>query len=407
MEFVTDGVIFYKSDEEGKKETVIKIDNNPDIFSFVNDSNKKELLDNANEILHINKSPYNKIIFVYSAPKVGSTSIVSSLRLFGINKFCVIHIHDEEMLKVIGHISGISINEIILYNKYLGKDVYVIDVFRCPIERKISTYFEKVGVYHFNNDDRLVNRYNVKRVINRFNKIFPHIGNGDHFIDKYEIPLPESFDWNNKYIRLEHNGIVYIKLRLRDSDFWGGILTNLLNTKICIVKDYETSKKMIKDLHAKFKNLYKIPKNLLDKVMEERYINYYFSPEEKEEYYNKWLLKSTDNFTPYTENEYKIYEEITLENSHIDFIQLDHYMDEGCRCKACSIKRKNIVNKILSGQQVNDRVVHDVAKKELLKNRIEKIDMLNHNLVQAKVMISKTSKNFVDMKNVVHGKFKY
>jgi hypothetical protein len=165
---------------------------------------------------------------------------------------------------------------------------------------------------------------------------------------------------------------------------------------------------MIKDLHAKFKNLYKIPKNLLDKVMEERYINYYFSPEEKEEYYNKWLLKSTDNFTPYTENEYKIYEEITLENSHIDFIQLDHYMDEGCRCKACSIKRKNIVNKILSGQQVNDRVVHDVAKKELLKNRIEKIDMLNHNLVQAKVMISKTSKNFVgDMKNVVQGKFKY
>ena len=35
--------------------------------------------------------------------------------------------------------------------KLLGKNVYVIDVYRSPIECKISTFFEKVGVYHFNN----------------------------------------------------------------------------------------------------------------------------------------------------------------------------------------------------------------------------------------------------------------
>lgn len=412
MEFITDGIIINK-EETNKEETNNKeISNNSDldedIFSFINDSNKKQLLITANQILHIDKSSLNKIIFVYSAPKVGSTSIVSSLRLFGIDKFCVIHIHDEEMLRVIGNISGVSINEIILYNKYLGKEVYVIDVFRCPIERKISTYFEKVGVYHFNNDDRLVNKYNPKIVINRFNKIFPHIGNGDHFIDKYRIPLPDNFDWNNKYVQIVNNGINYIKLRLRDSNEWGTILTKLFNTKICIVKDYETSKKEIKDLYAKFKNTYKIPKNLLDEVMETSYINYYFSPSEKEEYYNKWLLKSTDNFKSYTLNEYKMYEDLTLENSHIDFIQLDHYMDEGCRCKACSIKRKNIVNKILKGLIVNDRVVHDMAKSELIKNRIEKMDIFNQNLAKTKVTITKSGKNFVgDMKNVVAGKFKY
>jgi hypothetical protein len=421
MDILMDGILItYKEQEEKEEEPEEQEPFNNDknilnndisssaVFDFINQDNKKSLLNIANEILHINKSTHNTIIFVYSPPKVGSTSIVSSLRLFGINKFCVIHIHDEEMLRVIGHISGITINEIILYNKYLGRDVYVIDVFRCPIERKISTYFEKVGVYHFNNSDDAVNKYSVKKVINRFNKIFPHIGNGDHFIDKYNIPIPDKFDWGNKYLQIENNGIKYIKLRLKDASHWGNILTKLLNTKICIVKDYETSKKAIKDLYSKFKNTYRIPKNLLDEVINTPYVNYYYSPEEKNEYYSKWLAKSTDFFLPYTSEQYKMYEELTMENSHIDFIQTDHYMDEGCRCKACNVKRRLIVSKILHGIDVNDRVVHNIAKKELLKNRIEKIDILNHNLTRQKVVHAKTTKNFVgDMKSVVSGKIKY
>ena len=64
-------------------------------FEFLSDSVKMALLARANEVLHININPNNKLVFVYSAPKVGSTSIVSSLRIFGIDKFSVIHIHDE------------------------------------------------------------------------------------------------------------------------------------------------------------------------------------------------------------------------------------------------------------------------------------------------------------------------
>jgi hypothetical protein len=381
--------------------------NNECIFKFIEDPQKKMLLTAANEILHINKSKHNKIIFVYSAPKVGSTSIVSSLRLFGIDKFCVVHIHDEEMLKVIGNISGITINEIILFNKYLGKDVYVIDVFRCPIERKISAYFEKVGVYHFNNYDEKVNKYNVKRIINRFNKIFPHIGNDDNFIDKYNISIPEHFNWENKYLQIEENGITYLKLRLRDSEFWGDILSSLLKTKICIVKDYETSKKTIKDLYAKFKANYKIPKNFLNDIINSYHVNYFFSPNEKAEYYAKWLQKSADNFVAYTRDEYKMYQEITLENSHLDFIQRDHYIDEGCICKACCVKRILVVSKIISGIDINFRVTHDIAKQELLKRRIDKINILNHSF-KNQTANSNSGKDFkTDMKDVVTGKFKY
>ena len=137
---------------------------------------KVELLKNANNILNITKSSLSKIIFIYSNPKVGSTSLVTSIRMFASHIYNVIHIHDEEMLKKLSNISNVTINEIILYNKYIGKEVFVIDIYRSPIERKISTFFEKIDTYHFNNSSKNINDYNINKIINRFNKIYPYIG---------------------------------------------------------------------------------------------------------------------------------------------------------------------------------------------------------------------------------------
>ena len=233
--------------------TTTNTNTNTNIFDFIKDPQKLNLLTQANETLKIDKNRNNTIIFVYSAPKVGSTSIVSSLRIFGLDKVDIIHIHDEEMLKVLAHIKDITVNELILFNKYLGKNIYVINVYRSPIERKISAFFEKIGAYHFNNHDQNVNNYNITKVINRFNNIFPYIGIGDHFIDKYNIQIPECFDFNNKFLLVKENDISYITLRLKDSNEWGNILTNIFGFKICIIKDYESSKKPIKDLYKLFK----------------------------------------------------------------------------------------------------------------------------------------------------------
>ena len=171
-------------------------------FDFVSNPEKMNLLNQINDQMNINKTPNKKLVFIYTPPKVGSTSIVSSLRIFGSAMFNIIHIHDEEMLRVLSNISGVTVNEIIQFNKYLGRDVYVIDVYRSPVERKISAFFEKVGVYHFNTTDENVNTYNFGKVINRFNKLFPHIANGDHFMDVYDIPLPQTFDFQKKYLLL-------------------------------------------------------------------------------------------------------------------------------------------------------------------------------------------------------------
>lgn len=352
------------------------------IFEFILHPEKLRLLTEINEKLNISKFPSNKLVFVYSAPKVGSTSIVSSLRIFGTDKISVIHIHDEEMLRILGSVSGITINEIILYNKHIGRDVYVIDVYRAPIERKISAYFEKIGSYHFNNSDEIVNTYNVNKVINRFNNIFPHIANGDHFMDKYDIKIPLSFDYSNKYLLVQENGITYIKLRLMDSALWGPILTTIFGTNIKTIKDYESSNKPIKDLYARFKSEYKIPKNFLDELTSCKYFNYYYSEEEQQKYINWWSAKSTTHFSPYTSDEFIIYEQLTIENSHIDNIQVNHYMDEGCLCKACSIKRCEMANKLNQGLFVTDRIVHTEAKNELLVKRVERANRINENIAR-------------------------
>ena len=358
-----------------EEKTIINIDSSKNIFDFI--KVKYQLLMGANEKLNLNKSHINKIIFVYSAPKVGSTSIVSSLRIFGSNKFTIIHIHDEEMLKVLGHINGITVNELILFNRYLGKEIYVIDIYRSPIERKISVFFEKIGSYHFNNVDSKVNNYNVSTVINRFNNIFNYIGIGDHFMDKYNINIPHQFDYNKKFLLIKQNGINYIKLRLKDSNFWGNILTNILKTKICIVKDYESTNKPIKKLYNLFKMQYKIPKNYLDNIMDCKYLNYYYSEDEKEKYFNDWFIKCSEEVKGYNLDEYKLYESLTVENCHINYIQLDHYLDEGCICKACCVKRMEVASLIQRGLPVTSRIIHNAAKNAFIQKRFRQVNKIN------------------------------
>lgn len=371
-----------------------------DIFQFVKNSEKLQKLINANEVLKINKHNHKKIIFVYSAPKVGSTAIVSSLRIFGIKKLDIIHIHDEKMLEVLANIKDISINEIILFNKYLGKDIYVINVYRSPIEKKISAFFEKIGCYHFNVDDVEVNKYDITKVMNRFNNIFYWIGNGDHFIDKYNIKIPDKFDYINKYLLVLDNGIKYITLRLKDSNEWGRIMSDILGFNIQLIKDYEGSNKQIKDLYNKFKLNYKIPINLLNDIMNDKYLNYYYSEDEVKSYRFEWLVKSSEQRQSYSFEEYKLYENICMENCHFDKIQLNHYFDEGCTCKACSIKRYETICKILKGIEVREKIEHREAKNEWIQKRVMRANNINNYIKRLPLnVVGKDFKN--DMKSIV------
>lgn len=284
----------------------------------------------------------NNYIFIYSPPKVGSTTLTTSLRVSLGNTHNIVHIHDEIMLNVLTGISGISINDIIRFLSDLGKTVYVIDIYRTPIERKMSEYFEKLSPYHFNNtEDNIASTYSMSKIINRFNHIFPHIENGDHYYEQYNIPCPVPFDFHKKYTHEIIHNINYIKLRLCDISVWPTILSTLFKSEVVVINDYITSsKKSIGALYEQFKAEYTIPYNYLEQIKHNSYLHIYYSESERNNYIQYWTHKMSNiSAIPYTVSEYTFYITLCLENQHIVDIHSDHYIDNGCICKQCSQQR--------------------------------------------------------------------
>jgi hypothetical protein len=281
------------------------------------------------------------------------------------------------MLKVLTGIDNVSINDIIRYLSNNGKNVYVIDVYRTPVERKISEYFEKLSPYHFNNTDENISNYSINRIIDRFNKIFPYIENNDHYFEKFGIDYPIQFDFEKKYTIQNIYNVKYIKLRLCDSDIWGSILSTIFNIDIIIIHDYKTEDKGIGNLYNQFKMEYKLPSNFLHLIKENKYFNFYYNDIERNNYLNIWSSKLGDEVKPYTIDEYKFYINICLENQYINDIQIDHYIDNGCFCKYCTDKRREIYFKYKEGQRRFDKIIHRDVINEV-KN--EKLNQINDKL---------------------------
>jgi hypothetical protein len=318
----------------------------------------------------INKLFSNKIkqfIFIYTPPKVGSTTLVSSLRISVGNLFNVIHIHDDIMLNVLTGVKDVTVNEIINYLSQQGNTVYVIDVYRTPIERKMSEFFEKISPYHFNNTEENINNYSIKRVTDRFNKLFPHLAIGDHYCDKYNIENPIPFDFNKKYTIQEINNIKYIKLRLCDSKIWNLILSEIFKKEIILINDYQTNDKGISQLYKKFKEQYKLPLNYFELIKNCNHLKFYFSEEERNKYLTLWMNNTTDNFIPYTREEYNFYVNMYLENQYINDIQTEHYIDNGCLCSNCTKARQEIFIRAKKGEKIYNKIIHqDVINKTII-----------------------------------------
>jgi hypothetical protein len=350
---------------------------------------KVKILKEANSKLSISNLKDRGIIFIYCPPKVGSTSLVSYIRIFASKIFTVIHLHDELMLKVLTRITDVTINEIIQYNAQIGRNVYVIDVYRSPMERKMSTYFEELSCVHFNNTEENIDKYNVEKIIKRFNQILPHIANGDHLMDKYNIKelIPEKFDFVNKHLLIKdkESNINYLKLRLKDSEEWGEILSKVFNTQIIIKNDYETKNKSLGSLFEKFKLVYKMPVSYLSTLKECPYLSYYYSETEREEYLSNWRKKmvSLENVNvenvnvenvnvendlqkAMTKEEYDFYIKLCIDNISPSLLNSSikkgslQYKDEGCICADCILLRTRVRRDLLLRELKELKEVYNV-----------------------------------------------
>ena len=279
------------------------------------------------------------------------------------------------MLTILTGVTGVTIGQIIQYNKFLGRNIWVIDVYRSPIERKMSEYFDKLASFHFNNSEDKLVHYDVNRLIIRFNNIFRHIAPGDHYMNKYQdmsVVPPKSFDFSKeKYLMQLVNGIYFVKLRLKDSGEWGQILEKILKTEIIIVNDYETDSSQLSSLYKRFKREYTIPENYLDEIVKCPFLNYYYSTDEVTAYLDLWRDKQTQTMKEpvgYTESEYIIYKNICIENQWQTNVDANHYLDDGCTCSICTKRRRIVAANLKKGRLPKSKLTHVSIQRILYKN---------------------------------------
>ena len=330
--------------------------------------NNLQSLVKANTILGLDNIKENKIIIVYCPPRVGSTSLVSSLRLSGSHIYKVLHIHDEEMLKIVGKIKDVTVMDIINYNAKLGRELFIFDIYRDPIERKMSEFFGKLASFHFNAEISEIENYCMERLSKRFNNIFPFIGEEDHFLEKYtpiSKDIPDNFDFTNKVLHIQKENIHFLKIRLRDYENWHKILSPILKINITKIIDNKRDTLELKDLYNMFKKEYKIPLNLFEHVTKHPSFHFYLSADESNNYIKKYSNNVCEDFIPFTNEEYKAYKFISSENQKNIDIESDHYFDEGCQCDFCQQVRGLTIVRLGKGLPPKHKILHRFCYKKV------------------------------------------
>ena len=115
----------------------------------------------------------------------------------------------------------------------LNKKIYLIDSYRTPKERKISSFFhhlpEKIPNYKNKNIEELINIFNTK-YLNNIEEYHPL----ESIMKEFGLESFNSFDFKKGYIKKEKGNIIFVKILFSDIKDWGKILSEIFNKKIII-----------------------------------------------------------------------------------------------------------------------------------------------------------------------------
>jgi len=224
-------------------------------------------------------------VFIVSGGKCGSSTLNNTMNK---NNFISIHSHGSEYFYITYNKNIFNLID----NCSKEKTVYIIDSYRTPIERKISSFFHNIKLHC----PKYTN-IKIDELINLFNDKFLYELEEYHSINEilkyYNIPVFDKFDFDNKYNIIEKDNIIFIKIRFNDINDWNKILSNIFNKDIIIYPDNLTENKDIYTLYNKFKSLYKVPKTYVDHIKNnDKEFMIYNSDIEKHKYIEYWSENS-------------------------------------------------------------------------------------------------------------------
>jgi hypothetical protein len=315
---------------------------------------------------------YRDIVLVYSPPKVGSTSLLTSIRRAASDRFFTLHTHEPVIFNCPEDPDNSIMVSDVLRNASVfnvtekrPRRIFVIDVYRTPIERKMSEFFHELSTLHFAKAGVDAGAYSMEKLTRRFNDMLPHMGDVDYFVDRFAVDssMPEQ----QEIYTVERGGVTYIKLRFKDIARWGEILAPVLGITAVgvlgtrggfeMVKDNETGG----DLYRQFVEAYRLPYNYFKQLEEDVQLKRYYNFEERHEYLLKWWNKMPrlGHHVPWTAAEYAFYVRLCKDNQTHFRPLTEHYRDDGCLCAVCCTARRNgcdaLHKKLVVGPEPEER----------------------------------------------------
>lgn len=173
-------------------------------------------------------------------------------------------------------------------NKNSNKKFYIIDSYRNPVERKISSFFQNINS-HIGINYR---NYKIDELINIFNDKYINNLEGFHplyeIFNEYEIEYIKDFDFVKRYNIIEKENLVIIKLLFKDIHLWEKQLEEIFCKKITLHKFNISENKEYYDVYSEFKKQYKVPKSYIDNILKnDKEFKIYNTLHEQEDYINK------------------------------------------------------------------------------------------------------------------------
>ena len=219
-------------------------------------------------------------VIVHCGGKCGSSTLSETFSNMGLK---TLHVHSDEHLKTIKDNGSLetnidSVRQLVL--SQTKQNVIVIDAYRTPLERLISSYFQHMEkIPNYDKCDYLIHNYEILK---------QKAAEDYHPYEDTFSYLFEDKGFKEKYIVNVHNNIAFIKLRFADIEHWGTYLSEILGYNVEIVSSNLSNTKEYFDFYEKFKNNVKIPKSLFDHMINCPIFKKYNTKEEQLAYIKKW-----------------------------------------------------------------------------------------------------------------------
>ena len=242
-------------------------------------------------------------VLIFTMAKVGSSSVYHSLKHQSDLPCFHIHSLDKEeevrakaICKEKGVYPGSRSPVFILHEQLLEKQrpYKVISLFRNPIERNLSAFFEAFEI-HMGVPAHLF-KGTLQEIEDAFYEKLDHSYCKDWFdnhlkegirVDVYEHAFAKAKGY--AIIKNDQVDVLVLKSNLDDT------LKATLVGDFCGIKDFTiknvnvTEAKKEAQLYADFKSHIRFSKSYLDNQLESKYMNHFFTEAEKEKLYEKWL----------------------------------------------------------------------------------------------------------------------